>query len=86
MNSVQNFFARPGVQSSEFKVAVAIATWLGVNADQHWVSVIQSLIVAASGIAYIISRGFAKVEPRGPTPQPTSPPAVTVPPVVTPGQ
>ena len=56
----------PGILSSEFRVAVLIATLLGVNADQHWVSAIYALVVAAPGIAYIVSRGLAKVEPRGP--------------------
>lgn len=56
----------PGILSSEFRVAVLIATLLGVNSDQHWISAIYALIVASPGLAYIVSRGLAKVEPRGP--------------------
>lgn len=67
---LSSFFSRPGVQSSEFKVGLALLAWLGVNADQHWVSMLNGLIVAAPGIAFIISRGLAKVEPRGPVPPP----------------
>lgn len=54
----------PGIQTSEFRLAVLIATLLGVNADQHWVSAIYALIMAAPGVAYIISRGLAKTESR----------------------
>lgn len=69
MRSVVAFLSRPGVQASEFKVALALLAWLGVNADQHWVSAVHGLIIAAPGIAYIISRGFAKTEQRTtPTP------------------
>lgn len=62
----------PGILSSEFRVAVLIATLLGVNADQHWVGAIYALIIAAPGLAYIVSRGLAKVEPRGATPPSSS--------------
>lgn len=68
---LSGFLSRPGVQSSEFKVTVAILTWLGVNADQHWTSLITSLIVALPGLVYVVSRGLAKTEVRGsPTPGP----------------
>lgn len=66
----------PGILSSEFRVAVLIATLLGVNSDQHWIGAIYALIVASPGLAYIISRGLAKVEPRPAAGGPTSgPPA-----------
>ena len=64
MNTIQNFLSRPGVQSSEFKIAVAIAAWLGVNQNQHVTSMLNALIIALPGIVYIISRGFAKTETR----------------------
>lgn len=64
MNSIANFLARPGVQSSEFKVLAAVTTWLGVNSSTHTVSILQSLIIAAPGIVYAIARGLAKTETR----------------------
>jgi hypothetical protein len=64
---VARFLARPGVQSSEFKVLVALCAWLGVNADQHWVSMINALIIAgAPAVTYAVSRGLAKNEQRPP--------------------
>lgn len=74
MNLIQQFLSRPGVQASEFKIALAITAWLGINADQHYVSFLHALIVAAPGIAYILSRGLAKQEVRQQQP-PSSPPA-----------
>lgn len=59
------FFQRPGVQSSEFKVGMALLVWLGVDASQKWVSLLNALIIAAPGLFYIVSRGLAKTEPRG---------------------
>lgn len=56
----------PGTRSSEFRIAVLIATLLGVNANQHWVSLLYAAVMAAPGLAYIVSRGLAKNEPRGP--------------------
>ena len=64
---IARFLARPGVQSSEFKVLLVLCGWLGVNADQHWVSMLNALIIAgAPALTYALSRGFAKYEPRGP--------------------
>lgn len=64
MNVVSSFLARPGVQSSEFKVLAAVTAWLGLNADQHWTSLVQALVISAPGVAYAISRGLAKTEQR----------------------
>jgi hypothetical protein len=61
---LSSFLARPGVQSSEFKVLVAVTGWLGLNADQHWTSLIQALVISAPGIAYALARGLAKTEQR----------------------
>ena len=61
---IQQFLSRPGVQSSEFKVLVALTGWLGLNAGEHWLSFLQALVIAAPGIAYALSRGLAKVESR----------------------
>jgi hypothetical protein len=66
MSQLTSFLSRPGVQSSEFKVLVALTAWLGLNADQHWLSLLQGLVVALPGITYALSRGLAKSEPRGP--------------------
>lgn len=62
MKTIQQFLARPGVQASEFKVAMGLLAWLGVNADQHWVSTTVAAIISSPGFAYIISRGLAKTE------------------------
>ena len=70
---IARFLARPGVQSSEFKVLVAVCAWLGINADQHFVSMINAVIIAAApGITYAISRGLAKYETRGTPPPPAA--------------
>lgn len=69
MNTVAAFLARPGVQSSEFKVLAALTAWLGLDASQRWVSLVQALLISAPGIAYALSRGLAKTEQRsGPPP------------------
>lgn len=73
MNALQAFLARPGVQASEFKIAVAVTAWLGLNAGEHWMSFLHALIVASPAIAQIISRGLAKTEVR--QQQPPTPPA-----------
>lgn len=67
MKQLQDFLARPGVQSSEFKMLVAVAAWLGVNSSTHTVTFLQALVIAAPGIVYAISRGLAKTETRGPS-------------------
>lgn len=63
---IQQFLSRPGVQSSEFKILVALCAFLGVNADQHWLSTINAVIVAGvPAVSYALSRGLAKTETRG---------------------
>ena len=62
MNPIAAFLARPGVQTSEFKILVAVTAWLGVNTSTHTVTFIQSLVIAAPGIVYAIARGLAKTE------------------------
>ena len=68
LTQIQKFLARPGVQSSEFKVLAAVTAWLGVNTSTHTVSFLQSLVIAAPGIVYAIARGLAKTETRTNTP------------------
>lgn len=64
MVALARFLARPGVQASEFKVLLAAAGWLGLNADQHWLSVVQSVLVALPAFVFAVSRGLAKTEIR----------------------
>lgn len=64
MNAIQAFLNRPGVQSSEFKVLAAVTAWLGVNTSTNTVTTLQALIIAAPGVVYALSRGFAKQETR----------------------
>lgn len=64
LSAIAAFLQRPGVQSSEFKVLAAVTAWLGANADQHFVSILQALVLAAPGIVYAVSRGLAKTEVR----------------------
>lgn len=74
--AIQQFLNRPGVQSSEFKVLVAVTAWLGVNTSTHTTSFLQSIVIAAPGAIYAIARGLAKYETRGgAAPPPTVPPA-----------
>lgn len=63
---IAKFLARPGVQSSEFKVLAAVTAWLGVNSSTHTVTFLQALVISAPGIVYAIARGLAKVEARPP--------------------
>lgn len=66
MSAIQQFLSRPGVQSSEFKVLVALCGWLGLNAGEHWVSMINAAIIAGvPAVGYALSRGLAKTESRG---------------------
>lgn len=62
--SVAAFLARPGVQSSEFKVLTACTVWIGLNLGENWVPVWQSIAAAAPGIVYAVARGLAKTETR----------------------
>lgn len=55
---------RPGFHTSEWIVAVVTALGTLANASQHWVTWQQSLPAIAAAIAYIVSRGLAKNEPR----------------------
>ena len=61
---IQQFFSRPCVQAYEFKVLLAATAWLGLNADQHWVSLLQAVVAATPALAYALSRGLAKQEVR----------------------
>ena len=62
---------RPGFRSSEWLVALLTAVLNLVNDSAGWVSWRQALLPTAAAAAYVISRGLAKYEPRGPTGGPT---------------
>lgn len=56
---------RPGFHTSEFKVAVANALVQIVLAWQGYVGDPTAVKLSVGGfVAYIVSRGFAKTEPR----------------------
>jgi hypothetical protein len=55
---------RPGFHTSEFKVALTAALLNLVNTWQGWVSWRDALIPTLSAVGYVVSRGFAKTEPR----------------------
>ncbi len=54
----------PGLRTSEFKVAALAAILNLLNASQDWVSWRQAATATAAAVAYVLSRGFAKTEPR----------------------
>lgn len=56
---------RPGFQTSEWAVALVTAVLNIVNNSQGWVSWKDALLPTAAAVAYIVSRGLAKYEPRG---------------------
>lgn len=61
--------SRPGFHTSEFLVTLATvigsaATAMQGSLSPHWAGIFSTAAV----IAYAISRGLAKVEPRGTTP------------------
>lgn len=56
--------ARPGFRSSEWAVALVTATLNLVNDSTGWVSWKQALLPTAAAVAYVVSRGLAKYEPR----------------------
>lgn len=57
-------FARPGFHTSEFLVALLTVAGNLVNASQHWVSWRDAATATLAAVAYVISRGLAKTEPR----------------------
>lgn len=63
---LSQYLTRPGVKSSEFAVALITAALNLANSATGWVTWKQALLPTAGAIAYVISRGFAKYEPRNP--------------------
>ena len=61
-----SLLSRPGVRTSEFTVALLTAIGNLLNASQHWVSWRDAATASLAAVAYIISRGLAKTETRGP--------------------
>ena len=55
----------PGLRSSEFKVALLSAVLNLLNSSQHWTSWRNAATATAAAVAYVLSRGLAKTEPRG---------------------
>lgn len=58
--------ARPGFHTSEWAVAFLTAALNLANDSQGWVSWRQALLPTLAAVAYVVSRGLAKYEPRGP--------------------
>ncbi len=54
----------PGLRSSEFKVALLTAIGVLANSSAHWTSWRNAATATAAAVAYVISRGLAKTEPR----------------------
>ena len=58
----------PGFHTSEWIVTLATIGWYILNAWQDWTSMNTGVKLSVPALAYIISRGLAKYEQRGPTP------------------
>lgn len=58
--------ARPGFRTSEWAVALVAAALNLANDSAGWVSWRQALLPTLAAVAYVVSRGLAKYEPRGP--------------------
>jgi hypothetical protein len=57
----------PGLRSSEFKVALLTVLGSILAANQSWVSdPTGTKLSVGAAIAYVVSRGLAKLETRGP--------------------
>lgn len=68
------FFARPGLRTSEFLIAVATVLWYVLNAAADWYSTGHAVELSAPAVAFIISRGLAKYETRATVASPPTPP------------
>lgn len=65
----------PGFHTSEFIVSVLTVAWYVLNAWQDWMSNTGAVTLSAPAVAFILSRGLAKYEQRGPTTPPAPPQA-----------
>lgn len=63
---LRSILTRPGFQSSEWWVAFVTAALNLANSSQGWVTWKQALVPSLAAVAYVLSRGLAKYEPRGP--------------------
>lgn len=57
---------RPGFKTSEWAVAALTVVWYIVNAAADYYSTAGAVELSLPAVAYIVSRGLAKYEPRGP--------------------
>jgi hypothetical protein len=62
---------RPGFKSSEWMVAAVTAVLNLANTSQGWVTWQQAVVPSVAAIAYVLSRGLAKYEPRTDATPPT---------------
>lgn len=71
-----NLLNRPGLRSSEWWVAFVTAALNLANSSAGWVTWKQAIPPTVAAVAYVVSRGLAKYEPRPPvvTPPPPAPP------------
>jgi hypothetical protein len=63
---LKNLASRPGLQTSEWYVAAVTAILNLVNSSTGWITYKQAIPPTIAAIAYVISRGLAKYEPRNP--------------------
>lgn len=62
---LRNLLSRPGLQSSEWYVAFVTAALNLANSSAGWVTPHQAIAPTVAAVAYVVSRGLAKYEPRG---------------------
>lgn len=63
---LKNIINRPGFQSSEWWVAIVTAALNLANSSAGWVTYKQAIPPTLAAVAYVVSRGLAKYEPRNP--------------------
>jgi hypothetical protein len=56
----------PGLKSSEWIVAFVTAALNLANSSAGWVTWRQAALPTIAAVAYVVSRGLAKYEPRDP--------------------
>ena len=57
---------RPGFHTSEWAVALVTAALNLANTSVGWITWRQAVLPTIAAVAYVVSRGLAKVEPRNP--------------------
>lgn len=64
----------PGMRTSEFLVTVATAVGMVLAGAENWLpNRYAGVLAALASVAYAISRGLAKTEPRNPSVPPGPP-------------